>query len=30
VLFGAPVTHAQEDGSANAASKDAGLHATRP
>jgi radical SAM superfamily enzyme YgiQ (UPF0313 family) len=30
VLFGAPVTHAQEDASANTASKDAGLHATRP
>jgi radical SAM superfamily enzyme YgiQ (UPF0313 family) len=30
VLFGVPVTHAQEDASANAASKDAGLHATRP
>jgi hypothetical protein len=24
------VTHAQEDASTNAASKDAGLHATRP
>ena len=30
VLFGAPVTHAQEDASADTASKDASLHATRP